>query len=100
MHRSSSSIRVSDDFYRPNTAPAPDDGLPTYNPQSFVAKRERSRLRSAEAALHIIPLLLVLCAIVLWFFSNTVVMVNKGDSFVVRIEGLRTHGNIGSGSRQ
>ncbi|KAK2970431.1 hypothetical protein RJ640_000148 [Escallonia rubra] len=98
MNRSSSSTRVSDEFYGPNTTPAPDDELPTYNPQSFVAKKERSRLRSAEAAVHIIPLLLVICAIVLWFFSNPVVMVNKSDSFVARIEVLRTHGNIGSSS--
>ncbi|XP_024026862.1 uncharacterized protein LOC112093165 [Morus notabilis] len=44
--------------------------LPTYNPLSAVAKRQQSRLRSAQNAIHLIPLLLLLCAIVLWFFSN------------------------------
>ncbi|CAN6723078.1 unnamed protein product [Malus baccata var. baccata] len=44
--------------------------LPTYDPLSHVARRERRRIRSAENAIHLIPVLLVLCAIVLWFFSN------------------------------
>ncbi|KAB2622832.1 hypothetical protein D8674_025014 [Pyrus ussuriensis x Pyrus communis] len=44
--------------------------LPTYDPRSHVAKRERRRVRSAENAIHLIPVLLVLCAIILWFFSN------------------------------
>ncbi|GMN31007.1 hypothetical protein TIFTF001_003061 [Ficus carica] len=44
--------------------------LPTYNPLSSAAKREQSRLRFAHNAVHLIPLLLLLCALVLWFFSN------------------------------
>ncbi|KAM1575436.1 hypothetical protein ACFX15_031321 [Malus domestica] len=44
--------------------------LPTYDPLSHVARKERRRIRSAENAIHLIPVLLVLCAIVLWFFSN------------------------------
>ncbi|KAM1024436.1 hypothetical protein ACFX13_038438 [Malus domestica] len=44
--------------------------LPTYDPLSHVAKRERRRIRSAENAIHLIPVLLVLCAFILWFFSN------------------------------
>ncbi|KAF8027352.1 hypothetical protein BT93_E0299 [Corymbia citriodora subsp. variegata] len=44
--------------------------LPTCDPLSQAARKERSRLRSAENAVHAIPLLLVLCAFVLWFFSS------------------------------
>ncbi|KAG4188459.1 hypothetical protein ERO13_A08G165900v2 [Gossypium hirsutum] len=84
MHRSSSSSRVSDEFFlnasppqsvgskQPSseTVPLNPQELPMYNPLSAAAKKERSRLRSAENAIHIIPLVLVLCAIILWFFSS------------------------------
>ncbi|XP_050227202.1 uncharacterized protein LOC126676912 [Mercurialis annua] len=83
MHRSSSGSRVSDQdssasssFKNNNTnytdkeLQSQQHELPTYDPLSHVAKKERSRLRSAENAIHLIPLVLVLCAIILWFFSN------------------------------
>ncbi|XWS49154.1 hypothetical protein CRYUN_Cryun13aG0139300 [Craigia yunnanensis] len=85
MHRSSSSSTVSDEFFinssslsqsqsskqqSSETVPLNPQQLPTYNPLSHAAKKERSRLRSAENAIHIIPLVLVLCAIILWFFSS------------------------------
>ncbi|KAK8998721.1 hypothetical protein V6N11_084104 [Hibiscus sabdariffa] len=82
MHRSSSSSRVSDEFFN-NSSPSqshpqnletaplnPHHQLPLYNPLSTAAKMERSRLRSAENAIHIIPLLLLLCALILWLFSS------------------------------
>ncbi|PON97885.1 hypothetical protein TorRG33x02_064750 [Trema orientale] len=43
--------------------------LPTCDPLSHAAIREQARLRSAHNAIHLIPLVLLLCAIVLWFFS-------------------------------
>uniref|UniRef100_A0A151UE92 Uncharacterized protein n=1 Tax=Cajanus cajan TaxID=3821 RepID=A0A151UE92_CAJCA len=46
-----------------------DQHLPTYDPLSHVAQRDLSRLRSAQNAVHLIPLLVLLCAIILWFFS-------------------------------
>ncbi|XP_054795792.1 uncharacterized protein LOC129301244 [Prosopis cineraria] len=46
-----------------------DQDLPTYDPRSHVAQKELSRLRSAHNAIHAIPLLLLLCALILWFFS-------------------------------
>ncbi|ESW28573.1 hypothetical protein PHAVU_002G000700 [Phaseolus vulgaris] len=46
-----------------------DQHLPTYDPLSDVAQRHLSRLRSAQHAVHLIPLLVLLCAVVLWFFS-------------------------------
>ncbi|KAF7145697.1 hypothetical protein RHSIM_Rhsim04G0160200 [Rhododendron simsii] len=79
MHRSSSGSRVSDEYsdhppsnqsFRSESATTAADQLPKYNPQSYVANKERSRLKSAETAVHLIPLLLVLCGIILWFFST------------------------------
>ena len=86
MHRSHSSTRVADEYYRNlssaiSSSSAPSGGggegdgdgdgqLPLYSPVSDVAKKEKSRLRSAENAVHLIPLVLVLCAVILWFSSN------------------------------
>lgn len=76
MYRSGSSTRVSDEFFsNPSSADAEQQQqqqqllLPTYNPESHLAKKERIRLRSAEAAVHLIPLLLIVCVVILWFFS-------------------------------
>ncbi|KAI3496245.1 hypothetical protein L1887_38600 [Cichorium endivia] len=80
MHRSSSSARVSGDLsdhpalssenYKPTTVET-SEVLPTYNPQSYIATKEHNQIRSAEAAIHLIPLLLVICATILWLFSDT-----------------------------
>lgn len=75
MYRSGSSTRVSDEFFSNSLSSAPasdaeEQQLPTFNPASHVAKKEKIRLRSAETAVHIIPLLLIFCAVILWFFSS------------------------------
>ncbi|KAH7549671.1 hypothetical protein JRO89_XS13G0064800 [Xanthoceras sorbifolium] len=64
----SSSASKSDDCWRESADT--DKELPTYDPLSQLAKKERSRLRFAEKAIHVIPLVVVLCAVILWFFSN------------------------------
>ncbi|KAJ4830810.1 hypothetical protein Tsubulata_037000 [Turnera subulata] len=90
MQRSTSSTRVVDELFKNNNttttttaaaaanaaaaADSDNNHLPTYDPLSHVARKERSRLRSAENAIHLIPLVLVLCAIILWFFSNPEVL--------------------------
>ncbi|KAD3641163.1 hypothetical protein E3N88_30387 [Mikania micrantha] len=64
MHRSSSSSRVSGDLsdhpslqnYR-TSSDATSEVLPTYNPHSYIATKEQNQIRSAEAAIHLIPLL-------------------------------------------
>ncbi|KAF3670419.1 hypothetical protein BC332_00648 [Capsicum chinense] len=92
MYRSSSTTRVSEEFFF-NSSPSikssisstGSEELPTFNPQSHIAKKERNRLRSAENAIHLIPLVLVLSAIVLWVFSSPVNLVNKADSIVARL---------------
>ncbi|KAF8412457.1 hypothetical protein HHK36_000421 [Tetracentron sinense] len=99
MHRSSSTTRASEEFFV--HASLDGDELPSYNPLSDVAKKEKSRARSAENAVHLIPFVLVLCAFVLWFFSHPAVdMVKKGDSIVPRIEGLTIDGNLDSDGTQ
>ncbi|KAL0324493.1 UNVERIFIED_CONTAM: hypothetical protein Scaly_2416400 [Sesamum calycinum] len=68
MYRSGSSTRVSDEFSSHPSSTATTDAeqlLPTFSPESHLAKKEKIRLRSAETAVHIIPLLLVLCAAIL-----------------------------------
>lgn len=83
MYRSSSSTRVSDEFFSNQISPSllsspnpkttitdSDHLLPTLHPQSHAAKKDKYRLRSAENAIHLIPVLLVFCVIVLWFFSS------------------------------
>ncbi|CAO2837864.1 unnamed protein product [Amaranthus hypochondriacus] len=85
MHRSSSNTRVADDFYRNSSSYSSlattingdddnhgngDGNLPMYNPASYPAKKEKSRLRFAFNVVHLIPLVLVLCAIILWISSK------------------------------
>ncbi|KAL9275824.1 hypothetical protein AKJ16_DCAP21134 [Drosera capensis] len=122
MYRSSSNTRVSDEYSKYSTSPPSqttcggggvvggwslgDDGgggggggsgshhLPVYNPNSHASKKENSRLRSAENAVHFIPLVLVGCAVILWFCSNPVDLVRKGDSVVAKVEGLKVASGI------
>ena len=82
MHRSASWNRFSDDYFKHATTSSPSSGhrssysmfdgnnLPTYDPIAELAKRERARVKFAENAVHVIPLVLIVCAIILWLFSN------------------------------
>ncbi|KAL7612320.1 uncharacterized protein LOC111892131 [Lactuca sativa] len=89
MFRSVSSSRVSDDTYYSIYSHSPTskavspalralaleaNELPQYessSPFSTPSKKDKlGRLRFSEKAVHLIPLVLLLCALVLWFFSN------------------------------
>ncbi|KAJ4907048.1 hypothetical protein Rs2_10706 [Raphanus sativus] len=86
MRRSASASIVSDQLSAkpPSPSPSPpriqtdadsDDVvllLPRYDPNSYAGKKDKSRLRSAENAIHFIPLLLILCALILWLVSSPV----------------------------
>ncbi|XP_019252432.1 PREDICTED: uncharacterized protein LOC109231276 isoform X2 [Nicotiana attenuata] len=102
MYRSSSTTRVSDEFFSPNLkstiTSTETEELPIFNPQSHVAKKERNRLRSAENSIHLIPLILLLSAFILWVFSSPVAMVNKADSIVARVNTSVTRAEINGGS--
>ncbi|KGN53176.1 uncharacterized protein LOC105435175 [Cucumis sativus] len=84
MYRSVSWNRFSDEYYS-HSAPSSKPGqslrlsssfdhgnneLPTNDPVSEMVKREKARVKFAETAVHVIPFVLLICAIVLWFFSN------------------------------
>ncbi|XWS60147.1 hypothetical protein CRYUN_Cryun07bG0009600 [Craigia yunnanensis] len=109
MYRSSSWSRVSDDYYSfPNAAGTglrmPSSGesnneLPMYDPVTEMAKKEKSRAKFAENAVHIIPLVLLVCALILWFFSNPDVEVEtKVDPAAARIEGLSIDADVDNDS--
>ncbi|KAJ4846489.1 hypothetical protein Tsubulata_039975 [Turnera subulata] len=113
MYRSSSWTRVADDFYThrmadqyymhssPKEAQSLMEGneLPAYDPLVEMANKEKSRIKFAENAVHIIPFVLLLCGFILWFFSNPDIVVGiKGDTVAARIEGLTIEGDIDTDS--
>ncbi|XP_039126526.1 uncharacterized protein LOC120262471 isoform X1 [Dioscorea cayenensis subsp. rotundata] len=110
MHRSGSSTRVSDEYYvgvaREAKASSPPSAsrstpalrlppdLPTYDPLSGAGKKEALRTRFAESMVHLIPLVLILCAVVLWFFSHPEIGISssKDGSIITRIENTTIDG--------
>ena len=102
MHRSSSyylqssSSSVSPLAAAGAAAPGPSstagvmdvDQLPTYDPRSDVAKKEAldaSRADLARALVHLIPVVVLLCGLLLWSLSNTDVPGNASqDCFTLR----------------
>ncbi|PSS34385.1 TRNA(Ile)-lysidine synthase [Actinidia chinensis var. chinensis] len=114
MHRSASSNRVPDDYVKlhspsPSSKVSPSlralsleaGELPLFEPMSEVSKKDKSRAKFAENGVHIIPLVLLLCALTLWFFSNPDIDVPiQGDSIDARIEGLTLDGELDTDSAQ
>ncbi|XP_010523245.1 PREDICTED: uncharacterized protein LOC104801625 [Tarenaya hassleriana] len=97
MYRSASWTRVSEDY---TAAKAYYDGEPPpYEAAMEMAKKEKSRAKFAENAVHVIPFVLLACALVLWLVSNPDVDVGlKGESIAARIEGLTIEGDIDNDS--
>lgn len=61
-----SGLRMSVSFFEGS-----DNQLPVYDPPiAELAKKEKARVKFAENAVHVIPFVLLLCAFILWFFSN------------------------------
>ncbi|KAK2653343.1 hypothetical protein Ddye_013199 [Dipteronia dyeriana] len=112
MYRSVSWSRVSDDYFMhssPKVGSGPRmsssssvDGsdLPVYDPTMDLTKKEKSRAKFSENAVHLIPFVLLFCALVLWFFSNPDVEVGGkvSDSVAATIEGLTIDGDIDTDS--
>lgn len=80
MYRSASSTTRASDEFLVNLSPAgkgspslKTDDLPMYIPISDTTKKEVAphHKSSAQNAIHIIPLILILSALILWFFSHT-----------------------------
>ncbi|XP_030468996.1 uncharacterized protein LOC115687531 isoform X1 [Syzygium oleosum] len=105
MYRSSSWNRVTDDDYMHAPPMASTilrmgsfqgDELPAYDPVSEMTRKEKTRNKLAENGVHIIPIVLLVCAAILWFFSNpeAVNVGSRGDSIAASIEGLTIEGDI------
>ncbi|KAJ4708326.1 Transmembrane protein [Melia azedarach] len=90
MHRSSSTSRASDEFLvnmlpasvtmgSPTLKTVASDDLPIYDhPISDATKKEMAMHHKSmgENAIHLIPLVLILCAFILWLFSHPEVVRN------------------------
>ncbi|XP_027103101.1 uncharacterized protein [Coffea arabica] len=114
MYRSASTNRVTDDHFNYLSPAASSkvstalralsletNELPVYEPLSEASKKERSRAKFAENAVHIIPLVLLLCAFILWVFSNPDInLQTKGNSGAAKIEGLTIEGDVDSDGTQ
>ncbi|CAN1188324.1 hypothetical protein LINPERHAP2_LOCUS39257 [Linum perenne] len=105
MHRSASWTRVpSDDYFMHSTPMMASSGvrvsptsenneLPMYDPIVEMAKKDKTR-HFAERAVHVIPLVLLVCGLILWFFCNPDMEVGlKGDTIGTEVEGLTIQGN-------
>ncbi|XP_074587913.1 uncharacterized protein LOC141843779 [Curcuma longa] len=55
------------------------DELPTCHPNSDIGKKIAARMRCAENAVHVIPIVVALCAIVLWFLSDSAPLPSRSD---------------------
>ncbi|KAK6155950.1 hypothetical protein DH2020_010198 [Rehmannia glutinosa] len=110
MYRSGSTNRFSDDHFSYYTS-SPSSKVPTalrslsqsqganelpiYEPLSEASKKEKTRAKFAENAVHLIPLILLLCAFILWVFSNPDIDL-KASSIAAEIEGIATEGHLDS----
>ncbi|GKC82465.1 hypothetical protein Tco_1138182 [Tanacetum coccineum] len=112
MFRSVSTSRVLDDSYYTHSptskavSPAlralalEANELPQYETSSFPStpkKDKIGRARFSEKAVHLIPLVLMLCALVLWFLSNPDInMPMNNDSFGEKIKRNEVEGDVDS----
>ncbi|KAL3647534.1 hypothetical protein CASFOL_008502 [Castilleja foliolosa] len=110
MYRSGSANRFSDDNYsyytsspsskvptalRSLSQQGVDNELPIYEPLSEASKKDRTRAKFSENAVHLIPLILLLCALILWFSSNPDIDM-RSSSIAAEIEGLSSEGHLDS----
>ncbi|KAI3790250.1 hypothetical protein L2E82_03151 [Cichorium intybus] len=80
MHRSSSAtmFRTTTDEYflslLPPVKPSkpPSEDLPVYNPISPDGTKKEHYKSPSENAIHLIPVVLILCGFILWFFSHPI----------------------------
>ncbi|OVA00499.1 hypothetical protein BVC80_9089g96 [Macleaya cordata] len=105
MHRSASTSRASDEFLinlspavkgSPGIKVADIDKIPMYNPSisDATSKKDSSHLKSSgENVVHLIPIVLILCAFLLWVFSHPVADMTKKGGPIIQVEGLNIHGH-------
>ncbi|XP_025810880.1 uncharacterized protein LOC112888773 [Panicum hallii] len=70
MRRSSSGARVAEGSGGgvPSVSEA---ALPTYDPLSAAGRREAARARALARAVHCIPVVLLVCAFLLWLSASS-----------------------------
>nr|ACG45315.1 hypothetical protein [Zea mays] len=68
MRRSSSGARVSDSGGGVSGSEA---ALPTYDPLSAAGRREAARTQALGRAVHCIPVVLLVCALLLWLSASS-----------------------------
>jgi hypothetical protein len=68
MRRSSSGARVADGGGGVSVSEA---ALPTYDPLSAAGRREAARTRALARAVHCIPVVLLVCAFLLWLSASS-----------------------------
>ncbi|XP_047329208.1 uncharacterized protein LOC124932596 [Impatiens glandulifera] len=87
MHRSASTSRAYDEYLKYYSS----QELPVFEPMSEESsKKGRSRTRFSDNAIHLIPFLLLFCALILWFLSNPdmdLAMMKVDDEASVRLVG-------------
>ncbi|KAL6839505.1 hypothetical protein ACP4OV_030775 [Aristida adscensionis] len=72
MRRSSSGARVSEGGGgSAGVVVVGEAPLPTFDPQSAAGRREAARVRALGRTVHCIPVVLLLCALVLWLSAAT-----------------------------
>ncbi|XP_073033035.1 uncharacterized protein [Primulina eburnea] len=98
MYRSASTNRFSDDHFSYHSSPPSSkvsaalralsleaSELPVYEPLSETAKKERVRAKFSESAVHVIPFVLLSCALILWA---------EIDAIAAKIEGMTIEGDV------
>ncbi|XP_042495610.1 uncharacterized protein LOC122074729 [Macadamia integrifolia] len=104
MHRSSSTGRASFEFNvdLPQAVKASqglktmdEDRLPLYSSTSDDTKKEASSHKKSpgENWVHLIPLIVIICWVILWFFCRPVDIVQKPVLTVESVGGLNTNGH-------
>ncbi|KAI3524512.1 hypothetical protein L1887_03170 [Cichorium endivia] len=86
MHRSSSAtmFRTTTDEYFLNLLPPvkPSEDLPVYNPISPDGTKKEHYKSPRENAIHLIPVVLILCGFILWFFSHPIGELTESNNVV------------------
>jgi hypothetical protein len=72
--------------------------LPLYEPTSEAGKKEKTRTKFAENGVHLIPFVLILCALILWFLSNP--DIDRSESITSKLEGLTIEGDVDTDGTQ
>ncbi|XP_047306324.1 uncharacterized protein LOC124909718 [Impatiens glandulifera] len=87
MQRSTSTSKVYDEYLKYYSSSTSSEELPVVEPMADGSKKDRTRARFSENAVHLIPFILLLCALILWILSNPEIdLPSKVDQVTARVE--------------